>query len=213
MAQRHTGPIATEIQLHQRSHILELSFDDGAHFELSCEYLRVHSPAAEVRTLQEQGKVLTGKERVNISRISPVGQYAVQLVFDDGHDTGVYSWETLYELGRDYEANWQAYLDALAQRGYERKETEDEQSGPKKVTVLYFATLATQLGRESEELSLPASVSTTGELITWLGKRSAQWQQSLTRSPLKVTVNKQFAADNSRLHDGDEIAIVATQSA
>ncbi len=114
-------PIPTEIKLHRQSRMLEISFDDGARFELSCEYLRVHSPSAEVRGHGPGQEVLqVNKEDVNISRIEPVGEYAVRLVFDDGHDSGLYAWDYLYELGRDREANWARYLDKLAAAGYQR---------------------------------------------------------------------------------------------
>ena len=92
--------LPTDIKLHQRSRKLELVFDDGRTFTLSCEYLRVHSPSAEVRGHgPEQGVLQTGKEGVNIRDVEPVGNYAVKLVFDDGHDTGLYTWDYLYELG------------------------------------------------------------------------------------------------------------------
>lgn len=112
----------TDILLHQRSRVLELAFDDGARFNLSCEYLRVNSPSAEVRGHGPgQGVLQTGKEAVNITGIEPVGNYAVKLVFDDGHDTGLYTWDYLYKLGHQFEHNWQTYLDALAEAGYTRK--------------------------------------------------------------------------------------------
>ena len=112
----------TDILLHQRSRVLELAFDDGARFNLSCEYLRVHSPSAEVRGHGPgQGVLQTGKETVNITGIEPVGNYAVKLVFDDGHDSGLYTWDYLYKLGHQFDHNWQTYLDALAEAGYTRK--------------------------------------------------------------------------------------------
>lgn len=114
--------VPTDILLHQRSRVLEVAFDDGARFNLSCEYLRVHSPSAEVRGHGPgQGVLQTGKETVNITAIEPVGNYAVKLVFDDGHDSGLYTWDYLYKLGHQFDHNWQTYLDALAQAGYERK--------------------------------------------------------------------------------------------
>lgn len=101
---------------------MEIEFDDGAHFELSCEYLRVFSPSAEVRGHGPGQEVLqVGKENVNIEKIEPVGSYAVMLHFDDGHSTGIYSWETLYELGKHQREFWQAYLDRLDEAGYQRK--------------------------------------------------------------------------------------------
>jgi DUF971 family protein len=109
------NPIPTEIKLLQKKRLLELTFDDGKHFALPCEYLRVHSPSAEVRGHGTGSAVLqTGKESVNIIGIDPVGQYAVKLIFDDGHSTGLYSWETLYDLGVNCEKYWQEYLAKVA---------------------------------------------------------------------------------------------------
>jgi DUF971 family protein len=116
----HAKP--TEIQLHQRSRVLEIAFEDGSRFELLCEYLRVYSPSAEVQGHGPGQEVLQlGKEDVNITAIEPVGNYAVKLVFDDGHDTGLYSWDYLYELGTNKEQRWQHYLQRLEQAGYQRK--------------------------------------------------------------------------------------------
>lgn len=113
----------TDINLHQKSHMLEIAFENGERFELPCEYLRVYSPSAEVQGHGPgQGVLQTGKENVNIVGIEPVGNYAVVLRFDDEHDTGIYSWETLYKLGVSYEKNWQDYLDRLEQAGHKRKE-------------------------------------------------------------------------------------------
>jgi len=115
-------PVPTEITLHQTSRFLEVRFDDGARFELPCEYLRVYSPSADVKGHGPGQEVLvTGKEGVNISAVEPVGNYAVKLVFDDGHATGLYSWDYLYHLGRHQERLWMDYLDALKQAGYQRK--------------------------------------------------------------------------------------------
>ena len=112
----------TEINLHQVSRILELTFEDGAKFKLPTEYLRVYSPSAEVQGHGPGQEVLQiGKEDVNIDRIEPIGHYAVRLVFDDNHDSGLYSWNYLYELGANYEARWQQYLDRLDAAGHHRK--------------------------------------------------------------------------------------------
>lgn len=111
----------TDIRLHQVSRILEVTFDDGHNFRLPCEYLRVFSPSAEVRGHGPGQEVLQhGKAGVNIKAIEPVGHYAVKLVFDDGHDSGLYSWDYLYELGTNYARNWQDYLARLAQAGKSR---------------------------------------------------------------------------------------------
>lgn len=112
----------TDIRLRSRSRVLDVTFSDGASFELPCEYLRVFSPSAEVRGHGPGQEVLqVGKEAVNITAIEPVGLYAVKLVFDDGHDSGLYSWQCLYELGEGYEKNWQDYLQRLSQAGYRRE--------------------------------------------------------------------------------------------
>lgn len=112
----------TEIKLHQGSRRLEVAFEDGTRFDLPCEYLRVFSPSAEVRGHGPGSETLvTGKETVNISAIEPIGHYAVRLVFDDGHATGLYSWEVLYDLGTEQERNWQDYLRRLAEAGHQRQ--------------------------------------------------------------------------------------------
>lgn len=112
----------TEIQLHQKSRVLEIEFDDGSRFEYTCEYLRVYSPSAEVAGHGPGQEVLqVGKEDVNISAIDPVGNYAVRLVFDDNHDSGLYSWEYLHQLGSQQEQRWQDYLDRLEAAGHKRK--------------------------------------------------------------------------------------------
>ena len=118
----------TDIKLHQTSRVLDIEFDDGAIFSLPCEYLRVYSPSAEVRGHGPGQEVLqTGKERVNITAIEPVGNYAVKFIFDDGHDTGIYSWNVLYDLGVNYARNWATYLDQLRAAGYTRKEEDNLQ--------------------------------------------------------------------------------------
>jgi DUF971 family protein len=115
-------PHPTEITLHQQSKVLEIAFDDGTRFELPCEYLRVYSPSAEVRGHGPGQEVLqAGKKDVGIREIEPVGSYAVKLAFTDGHDTGIYSWEYLHELGVKRESNWKTYLARLAQAGKSRE--------------------------------------------------------------------------------------------
>jgi DUF971 family protein len=115
-------PRPTGIELHQKSRVLEVTFDDSARFELPCEYLRVYSPSAEVQGHGPGQQVLQlGKEQVGITDIEPVGNYAVRLVFDDGHRTGIYSWDYLYELGTQQEQKWRTYLERLKAAGYERR--------------------------------------------------------------------------------------------
>ena len=112
----------TEIKLHKQSRVVEISFEDGKTFEFPCEYLRVYSPSAEVQGHGPGQEVLQyGKERVNVWAIEPVGNYAVVFKFDDNHDTGIYSWDLLYELGINQEKYWQSYLDRLSAAGYERR--------------------------------------------------------------------------------------------
>jgi DUF971 family protein len=116
-------PKPTEISLHKKSRMLEITFADGEHFEFSCEFLRVHSPSAEVQGHGPgQGVLQLGKENVVINKIEPVGSYAIQPSFDDGHDTGIYSWETLYDLGKNKDKYWQEYLDKLEAAGHKRKQ-------------------------------------------------------------------------------------------
>lgn len=112
----------TDIKLHQKSRVVEITFDDDCHFELPCEYLRVFSPSAEVRGHGPGQEVLQiGKETVNIDAIEPVGTYAVVFRFDDGHDTGIYSWDTLYDLGKNKSRYWKEYIQRLADAGHQRK--------------------------------------------------------------------------------------------
>ena len=112
----------TAINLHKLSRILELGFEDGSSFKLPLEYLRVYSPSAEVQGHGPGQEVLqVGKEDVNVDSIEPIGHYAIKLVFDDNHDSGIYSWEYLYDLGVTYDERWRAYLDRLEAEGHKRK--------------------------------------------------------------------------------------------
>ena len=116
-------PQPTSITLHQRSRTLEIAFEDGQRFELSCEYLRVYSPSADVRGHSPDQAVLQiGKEDVSIVDVKPVGRYAVRLHFDDGHHTGLYSWDLLYDLGMKQESYWEDYLERLNASGHCRRE-------------------------------------------------------------------------------------------
>lgn len=110
-------PQPTEIKLRSRSRVLEVSFADGQRFELPFEYLRVHSPSAEVKGHGPGQEVLVlGKQAVGLKAVEPVGQYAVKLVFDDGHDTGLFTWKYLYELGRDREPKWALYQQRVREK-------------------------------------------------------------------------------------------------
>jgi DUF971 family protein len=111
----------TEIKLRRNSRLLAVTFDDGVSFEYPFEYLRVHSPSAEVKGHGPgQERLQTGKEDVLVTAVEPVGHYAVRLVFDDGHDSGLYTWAWLRELGEMRAVKWQAYLDRLRAAGYAR---------------------------------------------------------------------------------------------
>jgi DUF971 family protein len=115
-------PAPTEIKLHQKSRVLEISFTDGNRFELPYEFLRVYSPSAEVRGHGPGQEVLqTGKKDVDIVSLEPVGSYAVQPHFSDGHATGIYSWDYLYELGANRDAMWRGYLERLEAAGAHRE--------------------------------------------------------------------------------------------
>ena len=115
-----------DIRLHSKSRYLEVKFEDEE-FTLPCEYLRVHSPSAEVKGHGPGQEVLqTGKEEVNIVAIEPVGHYAVRLIFSDSHNSGLFSWDLLYQLGHERQKIWQRYLDRLAEAGVERAPQEND---------------------------------------------------------------------------------------
>lgn len=117
-----SGHIPSKLELNQASRVLTVTFESGETFHLSCEYLRVFSPSAEVQGHGPgQGVLQVGKEDVCITAIEPVGNYAVKLVYDDGHNSGIYSWDYLYELGANREKYWDEYIGRLAEAGHERK--------------------------------------------------------------------------------------------
>jgi len=115
-------PSPTEIKLHQKSRVLEIAYTDGKHFKLPYEFLRVYSPSAEVRGHGPGQEVLqVGKQNIEITQLEPVGTYAVQPVFSDGHDTGIYSWDYLYSLGMNQDEMWQHYLQRMAEADASRE--------------------------------------------------------------------------------------------
>jgi DUF971 family protein len=115
------SPRPTDITLHQQSNMLDVEFDDGSHYSMPVEYLRVYSPSAEVRGHGPGQEVLqVGKRDVSVKAIEPIGMYAIKLVFSDGHDTGIYSWEYLRDLGVKRDMNWKTYLARLEQAGKSR---------------------------------------------------------------------------------------------
>ena len=116
------SPRPTELKLHQKSRELEVAFDDGRQFKFSCEFLRVHSPSAEVRGHGPGQEVLqVGKKNVGIAAIEPVGTYAVKLVFSDGHETGIYSWDYFHDLGIKQDDYWSTYLTRMARAAASRE--------------------------------------------------------------------------------------------
>jgi len=115
-------PLPSKIHYHKQSRELEINFNDGAAFHLSAEYLRVHSPSAEVRGHGKQLPILQyGKKDVVINNVEAAGNYAIKITFDDGHDTGLYSWDYLYNIGKNQNELWEIYLERLTQAGKERR--------------------------------------------------------------------------------------------
>ena len=111
-----------ELRLKRAEKLLEIAFDDGSHFSLPAEYLRVESPSAEVQGHGPGQKTLVpGRAHVGIIGLEPIGNYAVRITFDDLHDTGIYSWSYLYQLGVEQQRRWREYLDALAANGLRRE--------------------------------------------------------------------------------------------
>ena len=122
-----TTPTPSEIKFHQKSKLLEIIFDDNTECMLSTEFLRVHSPSAEVQGHSpEQAVLQVGKENVSIDKIEPVGNYAIKIFFSDGHDTGLYSWQYLHMLAKNYQELWTEYIGRLDASGIKRKNNEEQ---------------------------------------------------------------------------------------
>jgi DUF971 family protein len=114
-------PIPSEIKLHQKSRLLEIAYENGENYKLAFEYLRVYTPSAEARGHGPGQETLqTGKRDVVLERIEPVGTYALRLVFSDGHDSGLYSWDLLHNLGKHHDELWPAYLEQIEAQGLSR---------------------------------------------------------------------------------------------
>lgn len=206
MSDKQPTRTPTAINLHSKSRLLAIEFSDGASFRLPCEYLRVFAKAKEVRTLEHP---VTGKESVNITKIEPQGQYAVRLTFDDGHDSSIYSWDTLYELGVHQEENWRAYQESLEKMGYKPGQGNADES-PRPIRLLYFTYLVKQLQKESEEVEIPPSVIDVAGLIEWLRRRNPDQAHLYREGSFQVTVNKQFSEPFTRIDAGDEVALIPT---
>ncbi|MEE8387430.1 MAG: gamma-butyrobetaine hydroxylase-like domain-containing protein [Acidiferrobacterales bacterium] len=207
-----SGPTPTEIALQKKSNALKITFNDGSSFELPSRYLRMFSPAAEARIARDRGDEIVTVADVHIEQIEPVGSYAVRLVFSDGHETGVYSWSTLYELGDLKDKNWPPEKDAEKKRETDNKapdEIDDKDiSQWRTINILYFGTLVDQIDRDREEVKIPPSVTTVQALIDWLAERGTYWDTAIRTNPVKVTVNRQFAEAEVPITEGDEVAFV-----
>jgi DUF971 family protein/molybdopterin converting factor small subunit len=194
-----------EIKLHQKSHLLELSFDTGENYKLSCEYLRTHGKSAEITQTEQP---VSGKINVNINSIEAQGNYALRLFFDDGYDQGIYSWETLYQLGHDYDKNWQRYLTLLKKYQLNRGQSDKIHNGPNIITILYFMDKLVEFTKEQEQLELPETINTIQKLLEFLRTRGHRWQRAFSEQRIQFTVNKEFAELFTLLEHGDEIALI-----
>jgi DUF971 family protein/molybdopterin converting factor small subunit len=204
-----TRPAATRLTLDAGRGVLRVEFEGGVCFDLDAEYLRTFSPTPESRGAVARGEPVLRSPGVAITGVTPAGRYAVCIAFDDGHDTGVYALDTLYDLGRDEERNWAEYRARLARAGEDRPatwETPAEEDWVD-VRVLYFADLVDRLGRASEEITTPEGVATVGALIAWLRERGGEWARALAPGRIRVAVNQRFAVAETRLRTGDEVAV------
>ena len=194
MGQEDNQPVQvpTGIKLHKGSRYLEVIYPNGDVYKLPCEYLRAFPPAAEEK--------ISRNKDVNISAINPVGSYALQIVFDDGHETGIYSWATLYDMSVNMKRDWEDH-DSVS------KEDELEDEGERTITILYFAALVKRLELDNETITLPEDVVTIGDLVPWLMTRGGEWKRALAGN-LKITVNRQFSDMSRKIHDDDEVALV-----
>lgn len=205
MTEHESLIIPTEINLHKKSRLLEVAFSDGSRFDYPCEYLRVFSPASMGQALDAP---VYGKERVDIANIEPQGTSLLQLDFDDGY-TGSYSWNTLHELGVNYEQNWQAYLQKLKDNDLKRGESRAAGAdGKVTIKLLYFIQLAKVTGRDEEDVEIPESVTNVETLLAWLRKRRDEWSDAFADDKVQVTVNKHFSEPYTLVEHGDEVAIV-----
>lgn len=203
MNNRHT---ATEIKLHQKSQLLEISFSTGDNFKLPCEYLRTHARSAEIETSDTP---VSGKADVNITKIEPQGNYALRLFFDDGYDSGIFPWDTLFELGEKYKDNWASYLAQLEKFDLTREPANKTSQGDVNIHILYFMTNMLKVTKkETEDLKLPESIRDIQSLLKLLRFRGEDWKNMFADDTVQVTVNKQFAELFTKLEDGDEVAFV-----
>jgi len=203
MSSKHTP---TEIKLHQKSQLLEISFASGENFKLPSEYLRTHAKSAEI---EASDKPVAGKAEVKIEKIDPQGNYALRLYFDDGYDSGIFSWDTFYELGSEYETNWTEYLAQLEKYGLRREPANKAADGEVTIRLMYFMTNMLKVTKkETEQLALPGSIRDVEKLLKLLRMRGEDWDRMFADNAVQITVNKQFAELFTKLEDGDEVAFV-----
>ena len=201
----NVGP--SSIELHQKSKLLSIIFSDGFEFNFPCEYLRVFSTSADIKVA---AKPVAEKAQVSISNIEYQGNYALRIYFNDGHKTGIYSWQRLHDLGKNYEIYWKEYCQNLQDHNYSRHLSTDRNKNPtsKTIHLLYFMHLAELTETTAETVTLPAEVNTVDSLLTHLGKRHVSWQPVFNFKNVQVTINKQFAELFTPIEENDEIAIV-----
>ena len=203
MSSKHTP---SEIKLHQKSQLLEISFDNGENFKLPSEYLRTHAKSAEIETSE---KPVFGKADIKLEKIEPQGNYALRLYFDDGYDSGIFSWDTFYQLGTEYDTNWAQYLTKLEKYGLQRGLANKAAEGQASIRLMYFMTNMLKVTRkETEELPLPGSIRDVEKLLKLLRMRGKDWDRMFSDTAVQITVNKQFAELFTKLEDGDEVAFV-----
>ena len=205
MTNNIANPVPTLINLHQKSRFLEIGFSDGFHFNYPCEYLRVFSSTPE---LENKEIPVYGKAKVNIERIEAQGTDALHLYFDDDHDTGIYSWETLYKLGKNYDENWSGYLENINLHDLNRTKDGESLDVKKTIKIIYFIQLAVIAGKDTETVTLPESVENVESMLAWLRARGERWDKGFGDQQVQVTVNKQFAELYTLLEQGDEVALV-----
>ena len=198
--------IPTVIKLHQKSRFLEVGFSNGASFNCPCEYFRVFSPSAEVRATDEP---VDGKAMVNITAVEPMGSYSVCLVFDDGHNTGIYSWETLYDLGANYEKNWDNYLSRLKEYGLNRgNEAGELLVKTKTVQLHYQKSLADISTLSTETITLPISVTHVSNLLAWLRAKGKSWSTAFNDDDVQVMINNIIVDLDESIKVNDDIILM-----
>ena len=193
---KQTAEMPTGIKLHKGSRYLEINYASGESFNLPYEYLRAFSVNAEENLSGQNGDELSDKTDAKISLINPVGNYAIQIVFDDGHETGIYSWARLFDMAQNLQSDWEG-LDKTISEKHQNKRT---------ISILYFSELENRLGLESEIITLAEEVKTIDDLIPWLMTRRGEWEEALAGT-LKITVNRKFVSMADLIVDGDEIAL------